>query len=291
VRVFIAHGDRTNRNKARLKYVLDAWGFEKFLRAVEEELGQPLQRIAADAVAPRAAFDKLAHIGVHPQKQPGLNWVGVALKLGRLSPEQIRGLAGLAHKFGDGDIRLTVWQNLLISGVADENVAAVTEAIDALGLATSVSPLRAGLVACTGATGCRFAAAHTKESADEIAAYCEANVAMDTPVNVHLTGCHHSCAQHYIGDIGLIGARVPVNDEGDTVDGFNVLIGGGYGPDATIARELFTNVKATDAPRTVAHILHTYLDQRLSKNESFLEFSRRVDLDAFRLEAKLEAAE
>jgi ferredoxin-nitrite reductase len=291
VRVFIAHGDRTNRNKARLKYVLDAWGFEKFLRAVEEELGQPLQRIAADAVAPRAAFDKLAHIGVHPQKQPGLNWVGVALKLGRLSPEQIRGLAGLAHKFGDGDIRLTVWQNLLISGVADENVAAVTEAIDALGLATSVSPLRAGLVACTGATGCRFAAAHTKESADEIAAYCEANVAMDTPVNVHLTGCHHSCAQHYIGDIGLIGARVPVNDEGDTVDGFNVLIGGGYGPDATIARELFTNVKATDAPRTVAHILHTYLDQRLSKNESLLEFSRRVDLDAFRLEAKLEAAE
>ena len=143
--------------------------------------------------------------------------------------------------------------------MADENVAAVTAAIDALGLATSVSPLRAGLVACTGATGCRFAAAHTKESADEIAAWCETHVAMDTPVNIHLTGCHHSCAQHYIGDIGLIGARVPINDEGDTVDGFNILIGGGYGPDATIARELFTNVKAEDAPRTVAHILNVYL--------------------------------
>ncbi len=127
----------------------------------------------ADAIAPRKTFDKLAHIGVHPQKQSGLNWIGVALKLGRLSPEQIRGLAGLAQKYGDGDIRLTVWQNLLISGVADENVETVTAAIDALGLATSVSPLRAGLVACTGATGCRFAAAHTKESADEIAAWCE----------------------------------------------------------------------------------------------------------------------
>jgi ferredoxin-nitrite reductase len=167
----------------------------------------------------------------------------------------------------------------------------VTAAIDALGLATSVSPLRAGLVACTGATGCRFAAAHTKESADEIAAWCDANVAMDTPVNVHLTGCHHSCAQHYIGDIGLIGARVPINDDGETVEGFNVLIGGGYGPEATIARELFTNVKAEDAPRTVAHILNVYLQQRSSKEESFLGFARRVDIEAFRTVARLEAAE
>jgi ferredoxin-nitrite reductase len=84
---------------------------------------------------------------------------------------------------------------------------------------------------------------------------------------------------------------VPINDEGDTVDGFNILIGGGYGPDAAIARDLFTNVKAEEAPRTVAHILNVYLQQRLSKNETFLEFSRRVDIDAFRLAAKLEAAE
>lgn len=291
LRVYIEHGDRTNRNKARLKYVLDAWGFEKFLQAVEEKLGQPLQRVPADAIAPRPVFDKLAHIGVHAQKQEGLNWVGVALKLGLLSPEQIRGLAALAHEYGDGDIRLTVWQNLLFSGVADANVAAVTARIEALGLATSVSPLRAGLVACTGATGCRFAAARTKESADEIAAWCDAHVAMDTPVNVHVTGCHHSCAQHYIGDIGLIGARVPINDDGDTVDGFNILIGGGYGPEAAIARELFSNVKAEDAPRSVAHILNVYLQQRASKEETFLAFTRRVDIEAFRAVARLEAAE
>ncbi|WP_204325568.1 hypothetical protein, partial [Stenotrophomonas maltophilia] len=85
-----------------------------------------LVRVPADAVAPRATFDKLAHIGVHAQKQAGLNWIGVALKLGRLSPEQIRGIAAIARTFGDGDIRLTVWQNLLISGVKDADVAAVT---------------------------------------------------------------------------------------------------------------------------------------------------------------------
>ncbi len=229
VRVFIEHGDRTNRNKARLKYVLDAWGFEKFLEAVEEKLGRKLTRVASNAIAPRPAYDRFAHIGVHPQKQSGLNWIGVALKLGRLSPEQIRGLAKLARDFGDGDIRLTVWQNLLLSGIADANVATVVAAIDSLGLTTKTSAIRSGLIACTGATGCRFAAAHTKENADEIATWCEERVPLETPVNIHLTGCHHTCAQHYIGDIGLIGARVPINDEGDTVDGYHVLVGGGYG--------------------------------------------------------------
>lgn len=282
IRVFIENGDRTNRNKSRLKYVLDSWGFDKFLAAVEEKLGRKLARVPAEAIAPRPAYDRFAHIGVHPQKQAGLNWIGVALKLGRLSPEQIRGLAKLAADFGDGDIRLTVWQNLLISGVADANIATVTAAIEALGLATTTSALRAGLIACTGATGCRFAAAHTKENADEIAAWCEERVPLETPVNIHLTGCHHSCAQHYIGDIGLIGARVPINDDGDTVDGYHLLVGGGFGTEAAMGRELFQNVKAEDAPRTVERVLKAYVENRASDEETFITFASRHDVDALR---------
>lgn len=282
VRVFIEHGDRTNRNKARLKYVLDAWGFEKFLEAAEDKLGRKLTRIAADAIAPRPAYDRLAHIGVHPQKQNGLNWIGVALKLGRLSPQQIRGLAKLAQDFGDGDIRLTVWQNLLLSGIADSDVPTVIAAIDALGLAVHTSAIRSGLIACTGATGCRFAAAHTKESADEIAAWCEERVPLETPVNIHLTGCHHTCAQHYIGDIGLIGARVPINDEGDTVDGYHVLVGGGYGVESAIARELYQNIKAEDAPKKVEHILKAYVANRTSPDETFVSFAKRNDVEAIK---------
>lgn len=289
VRVFIENGDRTNRNKARLKYVLDSWGFDKFVAAVEEKLGRKLARVPAEVIAPRPAYDRLAHIGVHPQKQAGLNWIGVALKLGRLSPEQIRGLAKLSVDFGDGDIRLTVWQNLLISGVADANVATVTAAIEALGLATTTSALRAGLIACTGATGCRFAAAHTKESADEIAAWCEERVPLETPVNIHLTGCHHSCAQHYIGDIGLIGARVPINDDGDTVDGFHLLVGGGFGTEATMARELFQNVKAEDAPRTVERVLKAYVNHRVSEDETFITFAKRTEIDALKRMTEMEA--
>lgn len=289
VRVFIENGDRTNRNKARLKYVLDSWGFDKFLAVVEDKLGRKLTRVPAEAIAPRPAYDRFAHIGVHPQKQAGLNWIGVALKLGHLSPEQIRGLSKLAADFGDGDIRLTVWQNLLISGVADANVATVTAAIEALGLATTTTALRAGLIACTGATGCRFAAAHTKESADEIAAWCEERVPLKTPVNIHLTGCHHSCAQHYIGDIGMIGARVPINDDGDTVDGFHVLVGGGFGTDATMARELFQNVKAEDAPRTVERVLKAYVNHRSSEDETFVAFAKRTEIDALKRMAEMEA--
>ena len=289
VRVFIENGDRTNRNKARLKYVLDSWGYDKFLAAVEEKLGRKLIKVPAEAIAPRPAYDRLAHIGVHPQKQAGLNWIGVALKLGHLSPEQIRGLTKLSADFGDGDIRLTVWQNLLISGVADANVATVTSAIEALGLSTTTSALRAGLIACTGKTGCRFAAAHTKERADEIAAWCDERVPLTTPVNIHLTGCHHSCAQHYIGDIGMIGARVPINDDGDTVDGFHLLVGGGFGTDATMARELFQNVKAEEAPRTVERVLKAYLNNRASDDETFITFARRNDIEALKRMTEMEA--
>jgi len=289
VRVFIENGDRTNRNKARLKYVLDSWGFDKFLTAVEDKLGRKLLRVSSEAIAPRPAYDRFAHIGVHPQKQAGLNWIGVALKLGHLSPDQIRGLSKLAADFGDGDIRLTVWQNLLISGVADTDVATVTAAIEALGLSTTTSALRAGLIACTGKTGCRFAAVHTKESADEIAAWCDERVPLTTPVNIHLTGCHHSCAQHYIGDIGMIGAQVPINDDGDTVDGFHLLVGGGFGTDATMARELFQNIKAEDAPRTVERILKAYLNNRASDNETFVAFAKRTEIEALKRMAEMEA--
>lgn len=289
IRVFIENGDRTNRNRARLKYVLDSWGFDRFLAAVEEKLGRKLARVSAEAIAPRPVYDRFAHIGVHRQKQAGLNWIGVALKLGRLSPEQIRGLAKLAADFGDGDIRLTVWQNLLISGVTDANVATVTASIEALGLSTTTSALRAGLIACTGATGCRFAAAHTKENADEIAAWCEERVPLETPVNIHLTGCHHSCAQHYIGDIGLIGARVPINDDGDTVDGYHLLVGGGFGTEATMGRELFQNVKAEDAPRIVERVLKAYVNHRSSEEETFIAFAKRTEIDALKRMTEMEA--
>jgi ferredoxin-nitrite reductase len=290
LRVFIEQGDRTNRARARLKYVLDAWGFDKFLAAVEERLGRALLRAPAQALAPRPRQDRSAHIGVHRQKQAGLNWIGVAMPLGRLTSAQARGLAEAARRYGDGGLRLTVWQNVLLTGVADENLAPAAAVVEALGLSTKASPIRAGLVACTGNFGCRFAAADTKRHAAEIADHCESVAPMDTPINIHLTGCHHSCAQHYIGDIGLIGARVPIGEDGDTVEGYHILVGGGFAEEAAIARELYRNVTAEDAPRTVAAILRAYRKNRASDAESFVAFARRLETETIRRLADAETS-
>jgi ferredoxin-nitrite reductase len=289
VRVFIDHGDRTNRLKARLKYVLDAWGLEKFLAAVEEKLGRKLTRVPAEAVAPRPAFDRSAHIGAHPQKQPGLNWIGVAFPVGKMTAAQMRGLADTAHGCGDGDIRLTVWQNLLISGVPDDRVATAQAAVAALGLSTAASPVRAGLVACTGNKGCKFALSDTKGHAEAIAAWCEPRVKLDKPVNIHLTGCHHSCAQHFISEIGLLAAKVELG-ESDAVEGYHIHVGGGFGPDAVLGREIYRDVKAADAPATVERMLKAYLAHRASPDETFLAFANRHDLDALKGLVAAEAA-
>jgi ferredoxin-nitrite reductase len=282
VRVFIETGDRTNRLKARLKYVLDAMGVEKFIAAVEEKFGRKLTRASAEAISVRPAFDRMAHIGVHPQKQPGVNWIGVVLPLGKITSEQMRGLAKIAGDLGDGDIRLTVWQNLLISGLRDKNVALAAAAIEQLGLAVKASHVRAGLIACTGNAGCKFAASDTKRHAAEIGDWCEPRVNIDTPLNIHLTGCHHSCAQHYISDIGLIAAKVPGATEDDTVEGYHLFTGGGFGPDAEIGQEVYRDIKAEDAPKTVERLLKAYLANRTSSDETFLTFARRHDGEALR---------
>ncbi len=280
VRVFIANGNRTDRNKSRLKYVLDAWGFDKFLGAVEEKLGRRLVRLDGAFARPRPVYDRLAHIGVHRQSQAGLNWVGVALPVGKLTVQQMRVIASVANQCGDGDIRLTVWQNLLISGVPDAKVEDVLANLQAIGLSAETSVLRAGLIACTGATGCKFAAAHTKEDALSIAAHCEPRITLDQPVNIHLTGCHHSCAQHYIGDLGLIGAKVPMNEEGDTVPGYDLLVGGGYGVDGGMARPFREKVRAEEAPALVEAILRTWQLHRATPDESFVAFARRYEIAA-----------
>ena len=282
VRVYIDSGDRTNRAKSRLKYVLDSWGFDKFLVAVEEKLGHKLARVDTAHVAPRPAQHRQAHVGVHPQKQPGLNYVGVVLPVGKMLVDQMREVAAISRDLGDGDIRLTVWQNLLISGVPDAKLDEVKARIEAAGFDWRASSIRAGLVACTGSQGCKFAASPTKANAEDMAAYLEPKVTLDTPVNIHLTGCHHSCAQHYIGDIGLIGARVPINEEGDTVDGYDILVGGGFSDQASIGREIFLKVAATEAPQVVERLLKSYLANRAGPEESFHAFSSARDTDTLK---------
>ncbi|HVT89343.1 MAG TPA: NirA family protein [Tepidisphaeraceae bacterium] len=271
IKAFIEHGDRTDRKKARLKYVLDKMGFDAFLLEVEKHLPEKLRRIPIEQCEPRLQAIQGAHVGVHPQKEKGLFYIGVAAPAARLRAEQMRVLANLAGEFGQSELRLTVWQNVLIPHIAEQDIPVVKQRIEDAGLSWSPIGVRAGIVACTGNGGCKFAASETKRHSMEIADYVDGTLMIDQPINVHLTGCPNSCAQHYIGDIGLLGTKV-----GDqALEGYHLYVGGGYGTRQDIGRELMRDITADQAPAAVEKIIRTYMERRSSANEGFNDFIRR----------------
>jgi ferredoxin-nitrite reductase len=275
IRVYVMNGDRGNRKRARLKYVLDSWGLGKFLEETQKLLPFALRRLPESECRFAAPVDKAGHLGIHPQKQTGLCYVGVDVPVGRLTGTQLRGLAALAAAFGSGTLRLTVWQNLLLSDIPEGRLEETLRALTALGLTHEPDPIQAGLVACTGAEGCKFGMAPTKATALAISARLRGikpRLGLDAPVNIHLTGCTHSCAQHFIGDIGLIAASV----ESETYKGpgFHIFIGGGYGREGRIGVPGRRSVPVPEVPAEIERILGLYLDKRLP-GEPFTAFTAR----------------
>jgi ferredoxin-nitrite reductase len=272
IRVFSQHGDRTDRKKARLKYLIDRWGIERFLEETQKLLTLPLIRVDASECEPRRAIDRAAHLGIHAQSQPGLHYIGVSIPVGRLPAAQMRALAEIADDFGSGELRLTVWQNLIVPNIATEHVEAAKEALLAAGLGYEAGTVLSGTVACTGNAGCRFAAADTKSHAVALANHLDtAFPILDQPINLHVTGCHHSCAQHYIGDIGLMGVKVGGEE------GYQVLIGGGADNDQRLARELISAIRFRDLAPKLERLLEAYVASR-ENNETFLDFTQRHDI-------------
>ena len=275
VRVFAEHGDRTDRKKARLKYLVDRWGVAKFLEETEKMLAFPVLRLAVTECEGRGEIDRAGHLGVHAQMQTGLYYVGVVVPVGWLPGAQARAVASLAERFGTGELRLTVWQNLLIPNIAMEDVEAVCAGLRAAGLDYEAGRVLSGTVACTGSRGCRFAATDTKGHALELAAELDAAFEILQPINLHVTGCNNSCAQHYIGDIGLMGVKV----EGQ--EGYQVNLGGGADNDQGMARELFAAMKYSDLKAALHQLMAAY-GKRRHVDESFLQFSRRHSVDELR---------
>jgi len=276
MRVFQANGDRTNRKKARLKYLVDKWGVERFLEETEKRLSFPLPRFAATDCEPRTPVDRAAHIGVYPQKQQGLNYIGLSIPVGRFSAAHMRAVADVARQYGSGEVRLTVWQNLLIPNVADVHLDAALAALRANGLRYEAGTILRGTVACTGSQGCRYAAADTKSHAVQLANFLDERFRILQPVNLHLTGCPHSCAQHYVGDIGLRGTTV----HGE--EGYQVVIGGGSDTDSGLARELIAAIPFADLPATLEKFFLAYEQKRHTEEESLLAFCRRHSIEEMR---------
>jgi len=275
IRVFREHGDRTDRKKARLKYLLERWhGHEKFLEETQKKLPFPLVRLPRAAGEPRAPVDKRAHLGLHPQAQPGRFYLGIGVPVGRLTAAQMRALATLAERHGTGELRLTVWQSLLLPHLSAEGAAAAAEAVRGLGLYTDPHATAGCVIACTGNRGCKYAGADTKSHARAVAAHLRAHgPALTAPVNLHLTGCPHSCAQHYCGDLGGVATKLP-----DGREGYHVVLGGGLDQEQGIAREIFRHVAAADLPALVARTLATFAARRAG-DETFVQWTRRHSVE------------
>ncbi len=287
--VYLAHSNTTSKRRLRLLELLNTLGCKNYLQEVEQRL--PFSFLSSD-LTPRPlsllgkgeefspllrgeglgerSNAKYQHIGIHPQRQQGLFYIGVVLPLGRLESNQIRGLADLAAKYGSGTLRLTPWQNLLLTDIPQQWVADIQSEIAFLGLDSSATNIKSALVACSGKKGCAASATDTKSHALALAQYFETRVPLDCPVNIHFSGCEKSCAQHSKSDITLLGVNIEADNR--TVEGYHVYVGDSK---QKFGREIYQYVTFAELPALIERMLYVYKIHRLNSDESFGEFANR----------------
>lgn len=277
VRIFKEQTElRENRTRARIKYLFMRFGWtaESFLAALEEKLGYKLDPspVAADEVPADIYRD---HIGIRPQRQPGLSSVGASVINGRLSGDQLIKLADLADKYGNGQLRATIGQNILIVNVPDRETSGLVVELNTLGLNVDVSPFWRGAIACTGTEFCKLAIAETKGFNKWLVAELEERLpGFDQQIRLHVTGCTNSCGQHWIADIGLEGKKI--KKDGQMVDAFFFCVGGSVGKYARPARQLGYRAAATDVPAAIERLLNGYLQAR-TEGEDLRSYFDRTD--------------
>ncbi len=270
---------RENRERARLKYLFlqHKWTAESFLQALEQKLGYKLDSGVPEHVPADVFRD---HSGVHPQKQPGLFYVGASVLRGRVSPQQLRAAADLAERYGNGELRTTNTQNLVVVNIRREHTAAVALALETAGLHVSASPFWRGAVACTGSEFCKLAITETKAFTRWLVEELEERLPeFDQQLKLNVTGCPNSCGQHRIADIGLEGKKIKA--EGRTQDAYYFCLGGAVGEHAGFARPIGYRCPASDVPDAIERLLRNYLENR-HVGENLREFFARHSDTALR---------
>ncbi|NEQ32309.1 MAG: ferredoxin--nitrite reductase [Leptolyngbya sp. SIO4C5] len=225
--VYRDHGLRANRQKSRLMWLIDEWGLDKFRAEVEQVFGKPL---LSEAPKDEMDWDKRDHIGVYAQKQSGLNYVGLHVPVGRLQAEDMFDLARLAEVYGNGELRLTVEQNVIIPNIPDSRVETFLQEPLLKKFSIAPAPLTRSLVSCTGSRFCNFALVETKQRALGLAQLLDAELTLNQPVRIHWTGCPNSCGQPQVADIGFMGTKT--RKDGKTVEAVDIYMGGKVGKDA-----------------------------------------------------------
>ncbi len=272
--VFRDYGYRRQRNRARIKFLIADWGAEKFRQVLQDEY---LHRELPDGPAPAPAkHDQRDHVGVSRQKD-GANAVGFALRTGRITGSLLSTIADLADEYGQGRIRTTTQQKLVILDVPDERVEALVQALAEHDLQVRPSAFRRGTMACTGLEFCKLAIVETKQHAQDLYAELEKRLpGFDTPIGINVNGCPNSCARFQTADIGFKGSMVR-DDNGEMVEGFQVHLGGHLGVEATFGRK-FRGHKVTKAETAdyCERVLRGFLERR-TDGESFAHYVARAE--------------
>ncbi|MCA2811424.1 MAG: ferredoxin--nitrite reductase [Microcystis sp. M090S1] len=248
--VYRDNGLRANRQKSRLMWLIDEWGIEEFRTRVANQLGYPLATAAEkDAID----WEKRDHLGVFPQKQEGLSYIGLCVPVGRLFADDMFDLARIAEVYGSGELRLTVEQNVIIPNIAAENMPTLlTEPLLAK-FTPNPTPLQRALVSCTGAQFCNFALIETKNKAVDLIRQLDAELNIPRGVRIHWTGCPNSCGQPQVADIGLMGTKA--RKDGKTVEGVDIYMGGKVGKDAHLGSCVQKGIPCEDLKSLLTSIL------------------------------------
>lgn len=254
----------SSAKKPRLRDLLKDWGIERYLNTVTQKVGFSL--ISEVAKLPQKPSLPYAYLGIHPQQQMGLAYIGVSLPLGQLQAQQLQELVSLSTQYGDGILRLTPWQTVIVSNISTLQIAEVQQRIDDLNLQTDATHPSSAMVACSGTTGCKAAMTDTQHHAKVITAHLERCIALDAPINIHFSGCEKSCAQHQSGDITLVGA------EQQGAEAYQVYIGS---DGSQFGRALYSLSDVDALPRQIEFMIRAYQQHRQSLQESFTDFVNR----------------
>jgi len=270
---------RQSRDKARLKFLFlqHGWTAEQFLRELQTVIGFSLEPAEPEELPADVHRD---HTGIHTQRQRGLSYIGASVLRGRITPKQLHLAADLADRYGDGSVRTTMMQNLLIANVPAGDAQTVADALTLAGLPVRASAFARGTVACTGSEYCKLALTETKGFARWLTTELEDRIpGFDQQIKLHITGCPNSCGQHWIADVGIEGKKIKV--DGKMVDAYYFCVGGGLGQFASIARPVGYRCAATDVPDAIERLLTNFQRER-ANNEDLRQFFARHSSDALR---------
>ncbi|HXG92419.1 MAG TPA: nitrite/sulfite reductase [Blastocatellia bacterium] len=269
--VFRDEGNRENRKRARLKFLVEQWEIPRFREEVESRLGRKLHRAPESEAEPVRERDR-AHLGINRQKQTDLHYAGISILGGRTSADELERLAAIGERFGSSRIRTTNTQNILLLDVPESSLNDLKRELDANGFNYEPSWSRKAIIACTGIQFCKLAVAETKNHAAELNTHLESAIEMDDAVRISVTGCPNSCGQHHICDVGLEGSVVTIN--GVKKESFQVFLGGGVGEHETFGRRIGVRIPSDELAERLALLFARYKESRL-EGETFQEFCLR----------------